>query len=225
MKESFLQKDAWFSHRVDSLTTWQFLAAQAQSFLVLFRRVQVSQGQEIGVCVFQLIRGNNPGTQLIDKKCEAEAANSQKRITCGQDRRPPVECRERMKKFITARYGQVVIADQLCQPVDPGWLEERHVRGCGVGQFHVLGQYGESCGQPLQRPLPPYGIAGDDHRLGQSRNLLIGGRDDHDRAGHGRHQTHHALEHPLGTEGQPGLGLAHPPAFASAQDHRSHDHA
>ena len=82
---------------------------------------------------------------------------------------------------------------------------------------------GEPGGQPLQRSPAAKGITGNQHRRGQRWKFLARRRHDHDRSGHGRRQPHHALEHPLRTEGKPGLGLTHPSALSAAQNHRSHD--
>src|SRR5271166_6195397 len=200
-----------------------FMAGHGQGRLVIFGRVQVPQRQEVRVLASELVDYNDPRTQDINQERGAEAAAPQQRVARRQNRGPAVKCGERVEKSVTAGDGQIVIPDQRDKPVDPGRLEEGHVGGRRIGQLDFVGQSGEPGGQPLQRPAAAKGITGNHHRRGQSWKFLARRRHDHDRSGHGRHQPHHALEHPLRTEGEPGLGLTHPPALTAAQNHRSHD--
>src|SRR4051794_29847049 len=112
--------------------------------------------------------------------------------------------------------GEVGIADERGQPVDPGGGEEgggRRGRG-GEGR----GAEGlQSAGEALEGTAARGLVADDPDSRGEWGELLAGGGDD-DRLGRLGDEADHPLEQPLGAEREPGLAPPHPEAPTTAED-------
>jgi hypothetical protein len=193
-------------------------AGGEEGAVVVAGGIEIDEGAEVGIDGLESVGGNSKRSQEGRQGREAKGIGGEELSDRVDDSRAAVEGGEGMEAIGDEGDSEVVRADERDQEVDPARGEEGGVGGGRISEGNGVGEGLQAGGERREGAEAGDGVA-DDRDMGWQRREILAGRGDNDDGPGGLgDEPDDAREEPLGAEGEPGLGLAHPAALAAAKD-------